>query len=502
VTESVLGTQTQTQTQPRWLRTVRVFAGALKADLIERRRDWRGVLVLVLGMSIALVAALLTSLEVKTRMADRVLASEVEQQRWLNQGKKNAHSAAHYGVYVFKPVSRLSAIDPGIERFVGSTVWLEAHKQNEFANRPANDQPSIARQFPLTPALVLQVLAPLAMIFLGFGLFAAERERGSLRTLRMTGAPLWVIGAARVTTLCVSALVLAVPAMVGVVALSWLSSSSSSPQGVSPFIDTSARTAWFAASYIVYLVVWALVIATVSAWARTTRAALTILLVIWAVWTLILPRAAVELAGAIQPLPSAQSFRENLQTALGEPHDPEVEARYKAEILAEYKVKDVKELPVNWTGIMLARGEARGDRIFDQQYGALFETMLQQSRIIANVGWLSPTVAVSSISAAAAGSDTAHHLRFTTGTETHRRLIQQTMNDFIIANPDQAGQRIDGDARLWRTVPAFEYQYPRLSTFASTFGVHVSFLQLIALFAMVALVYAWRCRCLAREAFV
>jgi ABC-2 type transport system permease protein len=491
------GTQARTQTSSArwWL----AYTGALKADIAQRRRDWRAKLIVLLGVAIALVAALLTAREVASRMADRAVATEVEQERWLGQGVKNAHTAAHYGIYVFKPVSTLSAIEPGIERYVGSTVWLEAHKQNEFSYRPANDQPNSARQLSLTPAFVLQVLAPLAMAFLGFGLFAAERERSSLRALRMTAAPFSAIGAARATTIWLASLVLSLPAVLAIVFVSmWHGRADTSVA----FADPVIRGTVFTAGYAVYLAAWALVIASVSAWARSTRAALAVLIALWALWTLVLPRAAVEVADKLQPLPSAQAFREAMTNALGEPHDPDVEAKQKAAILAQYGVKDIAELPVNWRGISLAQGEAKGDRIFDEHYGKLFTAMDAQSRLIAHAGWLSPTVAVASLAGAAAASDNSHHQQFVLQAETHRRLIQKMMNDFITANPDRNGQRVDGDKALWQSVPPFQFQYAAMlggsSTSASSSAV--TYAAQLGLLLLAALsVFLWRCKRLAQE---
>ena len=60
-------------------------------------------------------------------------------EQWLHQGSKNPHSAAHYGVYAFKPRIPLSLVDPGVDPYVGVAAWLEAHKQNEFKFKPAQD---------------------------------------------------------------------------------------------------------------------------------------------------------------------------------------------------------------------------------------------------------------------------------------------------------------------------------------------------------------------------
>ena len=99
----------------------------------------------------------------------------------------NAHAAAHYGVYVFKPVAPLSVFDRGLQPFVGSTVYLEAHRQNQAAFLPAQDSTSMRRFGDLTAAACLQLLLPLLIILFAFGALAGERESGTLRQVLSLG---------------------------------------------------------------------------------------------------------------------------------------------------------------------------------------------------------------------------------------------------------------------------------------------------------------------------
>lgn len=450
------------------------FGGAWLADWRERRRDWRVWLVIGIGLALAAGAAALSSLELQSALDARSSAQAAEQQRWSQQGKKYPHAAAHYGVYVFKPLSALSALDPGVEHYVGSSVWLEAHKQNELVYRPANDEPGVNRQFRLNPALVLQVLAPMAMIFLGFGMFAGERERGTLAALRINAAPLGAIAMARGSVLFCMAMALVMPACVAVGAVEW------QMHGRSPFSDGPLRALLFALGYLIYLATWAALIAGVSAWSRTLRSALAVLIALWAVTTLVVPRAAAELAQLAAPLPSMQAFRASLDSALGMPDDPEQARRDKLQLLREYGVKDARELPVNWAGISLQRGEEHGDRIFDQHYGQLFDAMRRQSEAAWLAGRISPSAAVAGLSGMAAGSDTQHHIQFVNGAEQQRRTIQLVLNEAITAHPEQNGARYDGDQALWDRVPPFRFTYQPLDL-AALLQRHL--LPLVVLFA-------------------
>lgn len=458
------------------------FAAAWQADWRERRRDWRVRLVLGLGLVLALVAALLTTQDLRERAESRAVAEQAEQQRWLGQGKKNPHSAAHYGVYAFKPLAALAAVDPGVERYVGASVWLEAHKQNEFVYRPANDAPGAVRQFSLTPAFVLQVLVPLALVFLGFGVLAGERERGNLAALRISAGPLGALAAARGSVLFCLALLLALPACVAVLAVQWQFGST-----VSPFEDGATRALLMAAGYAAYLALWCCVVVGVSAASATLLRSLALLMGLWATTTLVLPRAALDLAQALAPLPSGAVFRQQMEAALGEPHDAAEEARQQQALLTQYGVTDLKLLPINWAGISLQRGEEHGNEVFDAHYGRLFDGMRAQSDLAAWVGWLSPTQAVAGLSAALAASDTSHHLQFVQGAEAQRRKIQRLMNDAITATPDFKGQRVDGDTALWSRVPPLRF---RFQTWASSSSAWRHGLPLLVLLGLAA----WGCQ--------
>lgn len=438
-----------------------VFGAAWRTDWRERLRDRRTLPVLLLALALACGAAVLTAQQLRTTLQARAQAQAAERERWLQQGRKNPHAAAHHGVYVFKPLSPLAAIEPGVGQHVGATVWLEAHKQNEMLYRPANDEPGSARAFALTPAFVLQAVAPLALVFLGFGSFAAERERGLLATLRLTGAPLSAVAAARAAVLWCLGVAIAAPGALAALAVQLHFA------GQWPFADAAdavLRSASLAAAQALYLAFWALAIVALSAASGTLLRALLAGIGLWALLTLVLPRAAWQSADAAVALPSAQAFRERLEAALAEPSDPAETVREQQALLARHGVKELKELPVNWAGIGLQRGEEHGDRIFDAHYQQLFAAFAAQSRHAAAWGWLSPAVAVAGLSSAAAASDTAHHVQFVQDAEAHRRLIQRVMNDAITAHPDRDGQRYQGDQALWRQVPAFVFRFRPLGS--------------------------------------
>jgi ABC-2 type transport system permease protein len=108
-------------------------------ELISLRRDRRawaaGVCALVL-----LLAALSSSAQMRHAYeATRAEAQQASQRQWLTQGTKNPHSAAHFGVYAFRPLPALAPFEPGLHGTLGTTIYLEAHMANELRDAPDED---------------------------------------------------------------------------------------------------------------------------------------------------------------------------------------------------------------------------------------------------------------------------------------------------------------------------------------------------------------------------
>ena len=223
--------------------------------------------------------------------------------------------------------------------------------------------------------------------------------------------------------------------------------------------DPGLRALLFAAGYLVYLTIWAAVITAASAYAATLRASLALLVTLWTALTLVLPRAAVELAQSAAPLPSSQAFRQAVDEELGMPDDPLDAERHKQQLFKQYGVDKVADLPVNWSGISQLRSEAHGDAVFDRHYGPLFAAMASQDRAIALAGWLSPAAAIAGLSSRLAASDSASHVEFLRAAETHRRLMQNLLNSDLARNPDRDGVKYQANEALWRSIPPLTFTY-------------------------------------------
>jgi ABC-2 type transport system permease protein len=390
--------------------------------------------------------------------AQHAAAQKATREQWLTQGKKNPHSAAHYGVYAFKPKTPLSLLDQGTDPYTGIAVWLEAHKQNEFKYRPAQDATAVQRFGELTGATVLQLLVPLLIVLLTFNAFSGERELGTLRQLLSLGVRQTDLAAGKALGVAGGLGLLLVPAaLIGAVAMTLAS-------GGDAFTSAVPRMAWMALSYLLYFGAFVGISLTVSAVAPSSRSALTILLGFWMFNGLVAPRAASEIAKALRPTPSAFEFGHKMEMALEngiDGHDPTDKriARLQADLLRKYNVDKVEALPVNFNGVRLQDGENHGNVVFDKAYSELWDTFSQQEGVHRVLALVAPGLAARSLSMGFAGSDFPQHADFAIAAENYRRVIQRTMNGDLISNAGNTSPYFAGDS-LWSKVPPFEYTAP------------------------------------------
>lgn len=383
------------------------------------------------------------------------------------QPDRHPHRVVHYGNFIFRPLGPLAAFDPGVDAFTGNSMFLEGHRQNS-ANFGDVRQSSILVRFgQLTPAFVLQVVAPLLLIFLGFGAVARETERGTLRVLMLQGVGRERLIAGKLTALGLVAFAAALPALIGLVAIT-----------VHAPVEAAAPMLVIATGYLVYLILWVVVILLVSAIVRRSRDALLALVAIWAVTTVLLPRVVPDLASAAVPLSN------RLQTdvaigrdlrAIGDSHNPDDPhfAEFRQKVLDRYGVERIEDLPVNYKGLAALEGERLTSDLFDRYAGRSYAAQARQNRMVDTAGILSPTIALRALSMAAAGTGFEAHRRFLEQAEAYRyalvqRLNRMQANDVSYADDTAVDAGADRRKRIgaanWQAMPDFAFQQPTVAS--------------------------------------
>jgi ABC-2 type transport system permease protein len=456
-----------------------MIATIARKEFIELFRDgrfrWASAIVLALLVTALVAGAYYQRDLVKQQRA----AQAAEQARWYEQDSKNPHSAAHYGLYAFKPRLAPAFLDPGVEPYTGIAVWLEAHKQNEMIFRPSEDATVAQRFGDLTVALVLQVLLPLVIIMLGFNTFAGERERGTLRQLLSVGLRPRDLVTGKMLGFAAALALIAGPAvLLGAAILALIG-----PAG------GELRFMLLAVAYLLYLGIYLFLTLAVSARASSSRLALVGLLAFWAVNCLIAPRVMSDLAAELYPLPEGVAFKARLQAALHDPTGPSIMMKDRtAELLRKYSVTREQNLPLNLAGLSLQVGEDYGYVVFGKFYNELYAPMEAQNRVLQIAAVVFPQLSIQAVSMGLAGTDLDQYRDFARAAEEHRRAELKIINDDILEHPVKAGEMHLGDHELWAKVPAFQYQAPAIGWVLSN---HALTFILLALWFSFAACLAW-----------
>ena len=419
------------------------------------RRDHVAVLGLALLLLLTAVAAFTAWEQRRTADAERSRHQAQVDHEFEAQPDRHPHRMVHYGHFVFRPLNPLAAFDSGVDAYTGHTLFLEGHRQNS-ANFGDVRQSSLLLRFgQLTPAFVLQVLAPLLLVFVGHAALARERESGTLRVLLAQGVRPWQIVAGKVLALGGVAAAALLPALL---ALLWIGATTPVP---------ASLAAALAAGYGLWLLIWAVGIVGLSAWFARGRDALVALLAIWAIGVVLVPRLAPELAASALALPT------RLETdiavahdlaALGDSHDPDDPyfADFRKKVLAQYGVARVEDLPVNYKGLLGMEGERLTSALFERYAGAGFERQTAQLRLVDGAALLSPVIALRRLSMAAAGTDLQNYRRFVEQAERHRYRLVQALNRLQAEKLSFAGDRSSRDSRIghdhWHGVAEFRYE--------------------------------------------
>ncbi|MEM1268562.1 MAG: DUF3526 domain-containing protein [Bacteroidota bacterium] len=451
-----------------------------KKERTEMMRDGRFRLAAGLVGGLLLVALVLGAIESHNVRAEAERAEEASWAQWVEQGEKNPHSAAHFALYTYRPVSALAFAEPGVTPYTGLAVWLEAHYQNEFAFRPARDAAGVGRLGQVTAVTVLQVLLPLVIVLLAFGAFASERERGTLQQSLAQGVRPRDLTLGKALGVAQALAVVLVPAIVvGVLALLLTSGSLTLGDGL-------ARFGLLALAYGLYLAAFVGVALAVSARSRTGRGALVGLLTFWALAVLVFPRVAADAARALYPTPSTTAFWSAVNEDLADGidgHDPSDERaeRLLQETMEDYGVSAIEDLPINFSGVSLQAMEEYSDAVYDKQYGALWAQVEQQNRAQALTGLVTPLMAVRSASMGLAGTDFAAHRHFAESAETYRRQLVKAMNDDLMTLTDPIYERNVRGSDFWAAQERFSYAPPSAAWAARQQALPLALLALWAL---------------------
>jgi len=392
---------------------------------------------------------------------------ELVRKQWEGNPDKHPHRMAHFGHFAFRPKHPLSFFDFGMENYTGVSLFLEAHKQNTVNFSEAGFSTGILRFGEISIAMILQVLVPLLLVFLGFGTVSTLRENGTLKMMLCQGVSWPELIAGKAMGLTYVAFVLYAPVTLATVLLwAFLSGNQASA-------DDVLRLAILLVSYSFYYIIWSLIIVLISAFNNTSKGSLALSIGLWLLMVIVLPRAGQAFGAQQYPAPSKAAFEANLEKDLkkdGDRHNPD-DPHFKAikdSLLSKYQVHTVDQLPFNFAGYLMYEGEKISSRIYNHHQAALMKTYEKQNSWNRYTGFINPYIAVKNLSMALTGADFASYRDFQEQAEAYRYQLAQTMNELqmkYISNaklgPGDKPYKISH--QHWHQFPDFRYQFRQSS---------------------------------------
>jgi ABC-2 type transport system permease protein len=426
---------------------------------LMRTRLAVAVILMLLGLTA--VAAGNSAYQIASEARVAAAYQHEAEEAFRNQPARHPHRVVHYGHYVFRGPPPLAAVDPGVDPFTGRSIFLEGHRRNTATFAEARETSVLTRLGAVSPAFMLQVIAPLLLILVGFNSVVRERERGTWVQLLALGVRPGQLILGKALAIGGVAMLVLTPLLVAVL---WLAFRH--PGEVLPGLVMLG-------GHALYLGCWVLLIVAVSAWIKQSRSALISLMIIWAGTTVLMPRIAADVAATVVPSWTQTEMdilvQRDMRT-VGDSHninDPGFQT-FQQRVLAEYGVDRVEDLPVNYRGLVSYQGEAEGSAVKNRYAAQLHGLQRRQAEVIQWFSLLSPYVAVRNLSMRTAGTDLVNHQRFLDAAEAHRYALIQELNllhvhelrweDDTARSVDFAAEsRTRIDPQFWQRLMSFSF---------------------------------------------
>jgi ABC-2 type transport system permease protein len=387
---------------------------------------------------------------------------EQSRKDWLHNPDKNPHRMAHYGNFAFRKSASLSIFEFGMQPFFGNAIYLEAHKQNSANFSEAGFSNSMLRFGAISLAMVLQILLPLLIFFIGFNCIATERENGTLKLLLSQGISWRQLLFGKILGLTRVLLLLYIPTIV-VLVLIWLL-----VQNFTVSVDQTIKMVLFVHLHFVYLLFFCVITVLVSAASKTSKNALIYLIGLWLLFAIILPKATQAVGAYIYEAPSKIQFNsaiENDVLKVGDSHNPN-DIHFKAikdSVLLAHKVDSVQKLPFNYSGFIMTEGEKISSTIYNKHLETLLQVYKKQNSFSKAVSLFNPYIAIKNLSMALSNTDYDSYIDFQKQAEAYRYEMAQKMNGLqvkYISNKKQkpTDKPYTIDKKHWEELGQFHYE--------------------------------------------
>jgi ABC-2 type transport system permease protein len=442
------------------MKKIQIISGQLSNEIFKKRSVW----VLIGLFNFLIIYAGITGIlqfnkleEVRSKYQKEVRDS------WVNSPDKHPHRMAHYGFIALRPKSNLSFFDFGIESFTGNVIFLEAHKQNSTNFSEASVSTSMLRFGEISIAMILQVLLPLFIFFIGFNAISVDRENGTLKVLIAQGITWKELLIGRILGLFQIVLYIFLPAIIITFLLGAFYCNSE--------VDWCNLIGLFFI-YTISIFIYCSISIFVSAFSSSSKLALVILIGLWLTFIVVIPRFAQMIASNVYETPSKIAFESAIEEDIfkhGDSHNPNDE-HYKSlkdSILRANNVDSVEQLNFNYNGFQMKEGERISSEIYSKHLQDLNLIYKKQNSFVEYAAFLNPYLCIKYLSMSLCNTDFETYIDFQQQAEKYRYDLAQEMNNLQIklipnkASPDSPKQN-GIDKKYWSAFKDFKYSKPQL----------------------------------------
>lgn len=443
----------------KWNR-IKLFARNIWQNTIGLKIFYVLYTVFILLMAYSAVSSIKNhSIQNKIRKEHQAKARE----SWESNPDKHPHRMAHFGTFAFRQSANLGVFDNGIESFTGNAIFLEAHRQNSVNFSEATFSTGTLRFGELNLALLLQLVLPLILFFIGFSSIATDKQNGTLKIIVSQGATWKEILVGKSLGIFTISLFFIIPVF-SVVLISLL------------FFTNTSETAsdwlryfFLLGGYLIFSLIISSLTVIISAISDTSKDALLRLLGIWLLMVVLLPKTSQALGSYYFPTPSKLAFESAIEKEVitkGDSHDPNDEhySNLRDSVLAANNITKIEDLPFNYGGFIMKEGEKITSTLYKKHNERLIDIYKCQNDMTKYSSLINPFTAVKQLSMILSGTDFISYLDFQNQADTYRYNLAQTMNqlqmDYI--NPEKTsgseGKKHVVDHKHWEEFQDFKHK--------------------------------------------
>jgi ABC-2 type transport system permease protein len=446
----------------------------IKIIILLAKQFWKNVfqqkaaylLILIFGI-LVVYASYIGYKQMESQNSTKKYFQNAIRKSWESNPDKHPHRMAHYGSFALRFQHPLSLFDIGIDNFAGNAQYLEAHKQNSVIYSEASFSTGMLRFGDITLATLLQIVMPIILFFIGYQAIATDRENGTLKILISQGAGWKELLYGRGLGLFSIAACFVISIFVLVALL------------LSSYIDTVGNSQLIGrlfallSSYLVFYFIISFIVILISAISKTSKESLIVLLSIWLLLGIVLPKAIHAIGSVVYPIPAKVDFESDVEKDIlkqGDSHNPNDSfyKNFKDSVLRASNVDSIKQLNFNFGGLVGKRGEQLSAETYALHQSRLFKIYEHQIGFSRLFSLANPFSAIRHQSMVFSGTDFSAYQGYQNQAEKYRYNLAQTMNDLQIKyipnnTPKEGSHTLHIDKKNWKDFSDFAYQYSDLS---------------------------------------